>query len=168
MNLQKIGYYFLVAYNCQKSLNLGYDVLWLNNGGHWKEQFSYDEQGLGQLFICYTVFYFVVLCVHLYGVRTLVKENSYHNVINNFNFYIFLFYLFIFNFILFFLFLSFIYFLIYFCKIQKIVKMITIGLSVEVLAYFLQSIDYGVYANNGLGLFSFLLMGQILDLTGII
>jgi hypothetical protein len=53
----------------------------LNPGGFWYSQFSYDEQGIGQTYIAFTVFYIILIAVHAFGVFQQMRSESWHPII---------------------------------------------------------------------------------------
>jgi len=58
-----------------------YELLFLNAGGPWTRQFSYDEQGLAPMYLFYFLIFLVGIFVHLKSVYDLWKREAYHVVI---------------------------------------------------------------------------------------
>eukprot|EP01126_Amoeba_proteus_P003189 TRINITY_DN11050_c0_g2_i2.p1 TRINITY_DN11050_c0_g2~~TRINITY_DN11050_c0_g2_i2.p1 ORF type:complete len:363 (-),score=47.81 TRINITY_DN11050_c0_g2_i2:146-1234(-) len=44
-------------------------------------EFSYDVQGLGQAYFSFTVYYLILLVLHVHAVRSLIRTNEYHHMI---------------------------------------------------------------------------------------
>jgi len=75
-------WYFVVS-NCNNSkpINLKYHFQWLNKGGAWTRQFSFDEQGLPAMYLVFWLFFMILTAVHLWGVVILVRNGSYHPLV---------------------------------------------------------------------------------------
>jgi len=58
-----------------------YTLVFKNPGGYWYEQFSYDEQGVVQYYIFFSIFYFILVCVHFWGVWKLISVGSWHPIV---------------------------------------------------------------------------------------
>jgi len=77
------AYFWYVAVADCKSLSgidITYHAHWYNPGGFWLEQYSYDQQGVYPMYITFTIFYFILLIVHLWGVWQMTKDDSWHPV----------------------------------------------------------------------------------------
>jgi len=58
-----------------------YTLTFTNPGNIWHAQFSYDEQGIAETYIFFTIFYTLVLGVHLWGVWKLIRMESWHPIV---------------------------------------------------------------------------------------
>jgi len=76
-------FWYVAAVNCGGSIDLDYDMRFLNSWGadKWVLQFSCDEVGLEGLYISYFIFYFIGACIHAYAIFMLVRANSYHTIV---------------------------------------------------------------------------------------
>lgn len=81
---QRAYYMFLGVGNCADGGGISlpnYRVEFLNPGGLWYRQFSYDEQGIGPIYIFFFVAYAVLLAVHGFGVWRQMKTEQWHPII---------------------------------------------------------------------------------------
>lgn len=54
-------YWYFAVSRCEKGpIDFKYTLEMLNHGDYWQEQFSYEDQGLAVLYLCYFLFYFIV------------------------------------------------------------------------------------------------------------
>lgn len=52
-------FWFVVISNCDDSIEVEYELTFRNGGGKWKKEFSYDEQGLPELYLFFAVMYLI-------------------------------------------------------------------------------------------------------------
>jgi len=75
-------YWYFAIVNCQPDGNgeiyANYNFTFLNGGGGWNTQYSFDEAGLPIAFIFYWFLFVVVGAVHYFGVWNLWNSGSYH------------------------------------------------------------------------------------------
>jgi hypothetical protein len=73
----------MVIANCNntKSMKLKYHFEFLNGGGAWTRQFSFDEQGLPAMYLVFWLFFLILTAVHMWGVAILVRNGSYHPLV---------------------------------------------------------------------------------------
>jgi hypothetical protein len=62
-------------------IDITYHLTFRNPGGFWYEQFSYDEQGVFQMYIFFTLYYTVLLGAHLWGVKQMTRDDSWHPIV---------------------------------------------------------------------------------------
>jgi len=76
-------YWFVALADCTaNTLNVPvYVVNWTNPGGFWTKNFSYDQQGLVVIYIFYTIFYFILVCVHGWAIYQQHQAEQWHPVI---------------------------------------------------------------------------------------
>jgi len=74
-------YWFFVVANCAGGgINFEFDFEFTNAGGSWERQFSFDDQGLAQMYVVFFVFYLIGLGLQLYSVIVSVRTESFHPV----------------------------------------------------------------------------------------
>ena len=54
----------------------------LNAGGEWAREFSFDSQGLAQMYLFFWLFFMIGLAAHAKGVWDLHQQESFHPVTN--------------------------------------------------------------------------------------
>jgi len=75
-------FWYLAAGNCAATkLDLRYLVWFENSGGWWTRQISFDDQGLPEMYLVFTLLYLFLVVIHFIGVRTLIQRQFYHPVI---------------------------------------------------------------------------------------
>eukprot|EP01128_Nolandella_sp_AFSM9_P003561 TRINITY_DN153_c0_g2_i1.p1 TRINITY_DN153_c0_g2~~TRINITY_DN153_c0_g2_i1.p1 ORF type:complete len:451 (-),score=111.84 TRINITY_DN153_c0_g2_i1:1569-2921(-) len=75
-------YFYMSLSNCKGPIEVpSYTVTFLNPGGLWYRQFSYDLQGIGPIFIFFFLAYTVLLAVHGWGVYQQMQTESWHPII---------------------------------------------------------------------------------------
>jgi hypothetical protein len=76
-------FWFLAVADCvgNNGIQLTYSLLFLSSGGPWYQQFSFDEQGLLQLYIFFFLFYVVLCAFHSWGVFQFIKRDAYHPIL---------------------------------------------------------------------------------------
>jgi hypothetical protein len=79
-------FYFAIA-QCNSSIEVEYDVI-MTQGDHskWVYQFSYDEQGLAQMYLFYFILFIIGAVVHGYAIWCFVQSDSYHTLVKLFTF----------------------------------------------------------------------------------
>jgi len=82
-DISRPHFWFLAISNCGASsrLEFQYEFEFLNSGGAWKRQFSYDEQGLVGMHLFFWLFFTMVFIVHLRGVWILFQSNAFHPIV---------------------------------------------------------------------------------------
>lgn len=76
-------WYFAVA-DCSNSsdgLDVQYSLKYLNPGNFWWAQFSYDEQGIPQMYIAFTLFYIILLIFQVQSAVALYHLESFHPIV---------------------------------------------------------------------------------------
>jgi len=76
-------YWYVVISNCGSSsrMEFQYEFEFLNVGGEWERQFSFDEQGLIGMYLFFWLFFFVVSVIHIKGVWILISSNNFHPIV---------------------------------------------------------------------------------------
>ncbi|EFA78419.1 hypothetical protein PPL_09070 [Heterostelium album PN500] len=76
-------YWYLVAANCQDDdgINLEYTISWINAGGLWKAEFSYDDQGLEAMYLVYFWFFLLLGAYSCYSAWVLMSTKSFHPIV---------------------------------------------------------------------------------------
>jgi len=76
-------WYFAVAdcSNASGGLTLDYSLEYYNPGGYFYHQFSYDEQGVAEMYIFFTIFYFILGLVQAYAAWQLIRQESWHPIV---------------------------------------------------------------------------------------
>jgi len=79
-------YWYLAVSNCESTLpvNLIYEITFLNPGGWWEQQFSFDEQGLLQMFITFFIIFTLGALFHGYTSFSLYQRNAFHTTVQIF------------------------------------------------------------------------------------
>jgi len=62
-------------------IDIIYQAQFINPGGIWDAQFSYDEQGVLQMYITFAIFYIILMLVHFWGVWQMTKDDSWHPIV---------------------------------------------------------------------------------------
>jgi len=75
-------FWFIAVSQCESgNLQLDYDLTFLNPGGPWIRQFSYDEQGLVGMYLFFWLIFLLELVVHLTGVWKMIQTKNYHPIV---------------------------------------------------------------------------------------
>jgi hypothetical protein len=76
-------FWFMAVADCDSKdgLDITYRLWFSNPGNIWYQQFSYDEQGVCQYYIFFTLLFLTLLTIHLVGVFQLIKMESWHPII---------------------------------------------------------------------------------------
>jgi len=76
-------YWYIAISNCGETskLEFEYDFQFINVGGPWERQFSYDDQGLIEMYLIFWILFTLVTIVHLRGVWTLFSTKSFHPIV---------------------------------------------------------------------------------------
>ncbi|KAF2074745.1 hypothetical protein CYY_003933 [Polysphondylium violaceum] len=81
-DVQRPHFWYVVAVNCQGSVELDeYSISLTNPGGIWKRQFSYDEQGLEALYLVYFFVFLGLAIFTSYAAYTLTMTRSFHPIV---------------------------------------------------------------------------------------
>ncbi|EGG21397.1 hypothetical protein DFA_01279 [Cavenderia fasciculata] len=79
---QRPHFWYFVAADCNGgSLDFTYDMEWLNYGGTWYQQFSWEEYGLEGLYLVYFFFFVALTAYSLYSAWNLHKTKSFHPIV---------------------------------------------------------------------------------------
>jgi hypothetical protein len=79
-------FYFALA-SCGNAIDVDYYVSMTQaDHGHWAYQFSYDEQGLGQMYLFYMILFIIGAVVHGYTIWWFSQNDSYHTIVKLFTF----------------------------------------------------------------------------------
>jgi hypothetical protein len=82
LDAERPHYWFIAVMACGTDISVDYDVEFTQaSEDQWVWQFSYDEQGLAQLYITFFVVYSVGAIVHAYTVQQLFSAASYHSIV---------------------------------------------------------------------------------------
>jgi len=74
-------WYAVIADCSAQQLEAQYQITFLNPGGAWSRQFSFEEQGLVGMHLAFFLFFVIGVSAHLYGVWQFHKSNSFHPLI---------------------------------------------------------------------------------------
>eukprot|EP01125_Pyxidicula_operculata_P022742 TRINITY_DN9544_c0_g1_i1.p1 TRINITY_DN9544_c0_g1~~TRINITY_DN9544_c0_g1_i1.p1 ORF type:complete len:443 (-),score=89.24 TRINITY_DN9544_c0_g1_i1:46-1335(-) len=77
-------YWYVAVADCSSATGIdidSYDLVFLNPGGQWFTQFSFDEQEVLQYYIFFTLWYLGLLIAHAWGVWQLIKTHSFHPIV---------------------------------------------------------------------------------------
>jgi len=80
-------FWFIALADCSSpSLSIAsYTLVFKNPGNIWREQFSYDEQGIAEAYIFFTLFYGILLGVNIWGIWKLISLQSWHPIVRILN-----------------------------------------------------------------------------------
>jgi len=67
--------------NGSTGLNLDYSLEFKNPGNYWWAQYSYDEQGIPQMYIFFTLFYIILVGTQIQAAYSLHKIESFHPIV---------------------------------------------------------------------------------------
>jgi len=72
-------YWWIAVAQCgEDSISFQYDFTFMNPGGAWEQQFSYDDQGLVGMYLFFWLVFTLGLMGHLLGVWQMVRNGTYH------------------------------------------------------------------------------------------
>eukprot|EP01132_Coremiostelium_polycephalum_P004083 gene4083-5111_t len=78
---QRPHFWYVVAANCNGTIDINYKLTMKNQGGLWKAQFSYDEQGLEALYLVYFWVFLILVGISVYNAWSLIKTRSFHPIV---------------------------------------------------------------------------------------
>eukprot|EP01130_Rhizamoeba_saxonica_P000562 TRINITY_DN10530_c0_g1_i1.p1 TRINITY_DN10530_c0_g1~~TRINITY_DN10530_c0_g1_i1.p1 ORF type:complete len:432 (-),score=43.99 TRINITY_DN10530_c0_g1_i1:65-1360(-) len=77
-------FWFLAVADCSSSSGINikhYDIEFINPGGHWARQFSFDQQTVGQFLIFFFFMYICLISAHGYSCYQLFRIDCYHPIV---------------------------------------------------------------------------------------
>jgi len=76
-------WYFAIAdcANTSDGMDVQYNIKYLNPGNYWWAHFSYDEQGIPQMYIAFTLFYIILLIFQVQSAVSLYQIESFHPIV---------------------------------------------------------------------------------------
>jgi len=82
IDLIRPHFWFVAIADCNsKNLEFYYEIEFINGGGPWSRQFSFDEQGVPQMYLVFWLVFTLGFAIHLRGVWTLHKGAAFHPIV---------------------------------------------------------------------------------------